>query len=98
MLHGTADALVLANGLEYEHKHYESKAVSEAEQRLPSTRFKPGLLFFLPSDGTILKNYSTMEKDLRGIPDEASMLGLSVSALRELTLSSGSWVCISTSQ
>jgi len=77
VLRGTADALVLANGLEHQ---------SEApEQWPPSTQFKPGRLFFsLPK-----KNYSTSEKDV----DEASMLGLSVSALRNLTLSSGSWVC-----
>jgi len=99
VLQGTAD-VVLA-GLEEKEQRRSSEHKYQSKEWLPSTRLKPGLLF-VPSDGmrgTIQKN--SAEKDVKSIDvlgirtwDEASLLGLSVSALRDLALSSGSWVRI----
>lgn len=91
MLQGTADA-VLA-GLEDtergSNKAHSGPAVERLSSRAPAVRLKPGLLFF-PRDGM----RGALESHSNAPWDEASMVGLSVSALRDLTLSSGSWVLI----
>ena len=111
MLQATANTVLaeLAE-LEEEESSSENNAQSRSNlaERLASrvpVRFKPGLLFF-PGDGMrgMLEN-SAMKQDAKvanavdamkiASGDKASMLGLSVSALRDLGLSSGSWVCIS---
>lgn len=104
MLQGTADALLAGLGDKERGGAWhevQSRASADRLASRVSVRFKPGLLFFprdgmrgtLESKGTKVANAG----DALRIPswDEASMLGLSVSALRGLALSSDSWVCFS---
>ncbi|XP_024401035.1 peroxisomal ATPase PEX6 isoform X2 [Physcomitrium patens] len=97
VLQETAEA-VLAGLEEKERPGSVQRRVPQARaERLSSRvpeRFKPGLLFF-PSDCMRgMPENNSMKKDANSPWDEASMLGLSVSALRNLTLSSGSWVLV----
>lgn len=103
VLQGTADAVRAGLG-DKEGGVIVQKAQSRGSvEWLPSrasVRLKPGLLFF-PRDGmrgVVEDNATKKDAELANAAaswDEASMLGLSVSALRDLTLSSGSWVCLS---
>ncbi|KAG0585679.1 hypothetical protein KC19_2G029300 [Ceratodon purpureus] len=97
VLQGTADA-VLA-GLEEKAGGAQSRGGVEWLPSRGALRLKPGLLFF-PQDGMRGFVESNATKRVAEVAnavaswDEASMLGLSVSALRDLTLSSGSWVLV----